>query len=64
MLRGKATNLVPTFTISTNMGEMDLVYAGRVEQGKLSGTITESMFGSEVELVGKLKKDNKVDQED
>lgn len=61
---GEGNEFSATFTISTNMGEMDLVYAGRVEQGKLSGTITESMFGSEVELVGKLKKDNKIDQED
>ena len=55
---GEGNEFKATFTISTNMGDMDLTYAGRVEQGKLSGTITESMFDTEVELVGKLKKEN------
>lgn len=55
---GEGNEFYATFTISTNMGDMDLTYAGRVEQGKLSGTITESMFDTEVELVGKLKKEH------
>ena len=60
-ISGEANEFEATFTISTNMGDMDITYAGRVEQGKLSGTITESMFGTEVELVGALKKEDKVD---
>ncbi|MYF38648.1 MAG: hypothetical protein F4219_07790 [Gammaproteobacteria bacterium] len=47
-----------TFTISTKLGDMAITYAGRVDQGNLSGTITEDMYGSEVKLVGKLKNDN------
>lgn len=63
-ISGNANKFEATFTISTNMGDMDITYAGRVEQGKLSGTITESMFGSEVELVGILKKEGKFNQDD
>ncbi len=60
-IEGKGNSFKATFTISTNMGEMDISYAGRVEHGKLSGTITESMFDTEVELVGKLKKNENID---
>ncbi|MDE0093369.1 MAG: hypothetical protein OXO49_02575 [Gammaproteobacteria bacterium] len=60
-IEGKGNSFKATFTISTNMGEMDISYAGRVEHGKLSGTITESMFGTEVELVGKLTQNENID---
>jgi len=60
-IEGKGNSFKATFTISTNMGEMEISYAGRVEHGKLSGTITESMFDTEVELVGKLKQNENID---
>ena len=44
-----------TFTTSSGLGEFDITFAGRVKDSKLSGTISESLFGSEVKLVGKLK---------
>ncbi len=43
------------FTLSSDLGDLEITYAGRVDSGTLSGTITESMFGTEVKLVGKLK---------
>ena len=55
---GEGNEFKATFTISTNMGDMNLTYAGRVEQGKLTGTITDSMFDTKVDLVGKLKTEN------
>ncbi|MXW08022.1 MAG: hypothetical protein F4Z87_07900 [Gammaproteobacteria bacterium] len=58
-VEGEDNEFSATFTISTNMGDMDITYAGRVEKDRLSGTITESMFGTEVELAGKLKKEGK-----
>lgn len=60
-IEGKGNSFKATFTISTNMGEMEISYAGRVEHGKLSGTITESMFDTEVELVGKLTQNENID---
>lgn len=60
-IEGKGNSFKATFTISTNMGEMEVSYAGRVEHGKLSGTITESMFDTEVELVGKLTQKENID---
>ncbi|MYD44914.1 MAG: hypothetical protein F4W92_00970 [Gammaproteobacteria bacterium] len=53
-----------TFTISTNLGDMEITYAGQVENGTLSGTITESMFGAEGELAGRLTKTDEVDEAD
>ena len=44
-----------TFSIGNDMGDLEVTYAGRVEDGKLSGTISASMFGTESKLVGKLK---------
>lgn len=60
-IEGKGNSFKATFTISTNLGEMEISYAGRVEHEKLLGTITESMFDTEVELVGKLAHNENVD---
>lgn len=43
------------FTISSDLGEMDITFAGRVVDGKIDGTISESLFGSEVKLVANVK---------
>ncbi|MCY3541334.1 MAG: hypothetical protein OXH31_05435 [Gammaproteobacteria bacterium] len=58
-VEGENNEFSATFTISTNLGDMDITYAGQVQKDRLSGTITESMFGTEVELTGKLKKEVK-----
>lgn len=60
-IEGNGNSFKATFTISTNIGEMEITYAGRVEHEKLSGTITESMFDTEVELVGKLTHNENID---
>ena len=52
------------FAMSSNMGDFEIKYTRRVEDGKLTGTISESMFGTESKLVGKLKKEDFIDQED
>ena len=49
-----------TFTTSSGLGELDITFAGRVTDSKLSGTISESLFGSEVKLVGRLKDENEI----
>lgn len=61
-VEGDGNEFSATFTISTNLGDMAITYAGRVEHGNLSGTITEDMYGSEVELVGELKNDNETNK--
>ena len=44
-----------TFTSTSGLGEFDITYAGQIKDKKLSGTISESLFGSEVKLVGRLR---------
>lgn len=63
-IRGENNKFSATFKVSTNLGDMDITYAGRIESDRLIGTITESLFGAAVKLVGKLKKEGETDQND
>ena len=61
-IEGENNKFSATFSVSTNIGDMDITYAGRIESDRLIGTITESMFGAAVKLFGKLKKEGESDQ--
>ena len=51
------------FAMSSSFGDFEITYSGRVEDSILTGTISESLFGTESKLVGKLKHENEIDQE-
>ena len=63
-VKGENNKFSATFKVATNIGDMDITYAGRIESDRLFGTITESLFGAAVKLVGKLKKEGKTEHND
>ncbi|MXZ54596.1 MAG: hypothetical protein F4227_07850 [Gammaproteobacteria bacterium] len=62
-VEGENNKFSATFKVSTNIGDMDITYAGRIESDRLIGTITESLFGAAVKLVGKLKNEEEPEQD-
>ena len=63
-IEGENNKFSATFKVATNIGDMDITYAGRIESDRLIGTITESLFGAAVKLVGKLKKEEETEHND
>ncbi|MCY3540466.1 MAG: hypothetical protein OXH31_00945 [Gammaproteobacteria bacterium] len=45
------------FSVASRKGDFEITYVGQVENGGLTGTITESKFGTGSKLVGKLRKE-------
>jgi len=46
------------FRVASRKGDVEITYEGQIESGGLTGTVTESKFGTSSKLVGKLKEED------